>query len=538
MMSGWIQKRLRQLFGLSLFLVAGVMVLGPLFFLIAQGAGEGMRGLWVRVMEVSLPSILLQVFFLALSTTVLALLFAVPLAWLVVRSDLPAKALFRWLAPLPLAIPPYIGAMVYQILLSPGGLVDTLVAGLLGRGASEVHLANIYTLLGAAWVLSLFTYPYIYLLVSASLERVNPSLEEAARSTGMKPWNVFCSVTIPLLRPALLAGGLMVFLYGWADFGVVSLLRVRTVTTVIYYFIRGTMDWMAPSAFSTILCAVTIAVLLVEMRMLRHGAYTQITGSAKPPREIKLAHWRWLASVYASTVLFFSLLLPLAVLGYQAGRLSAGEIASFLMRERAPFLNSLGTAMMGATLALVLALTVAWLQERKSKGIGVSLLFQVGTAIPGTVLGLGMAGFFFQVLPWIYGTPLILVVAYVVLHITPAIQSVKSALAQLPVSIEEAARGLGRGPLSTLREVSLPLITPGLLGGWVLVFILSMRELAATLIVRPPGFDTLPIRVWILTMDVGPEPRAALLALALVATIALPWLLLLIRRPKGFSFAW
>jgi iron(III) transport system permease protein len=163
---------------------------------------------------------------------------------------------------------------------------------------------------------------------------------------------------------------------------------------------------------------------------------------------------------------------------------------------------------------------------------------QVGTAIPGTVLGLGMTGFFLSFFPWIYGTPLIVVLAVVILHITPAVQSVKSALAQLPLSIEEASRGLGRTPAQTLWRVSLPLTAPGLLGGWLLVFILCMRELAATLIVRPPGFDTLPVRVWILTMDVGPEPQASLLALALVGTIALPWLFLLISKPKGFAFGW
>jgi iron(III) transport system permease protein len=113
---------------------------------------------------------------------------------------------------------------------------------------------------------------------------------------------------------------------------------------------------------------------------------------------------------------------------------------------------------------------------------------------------------------------------YLVLFLTPALQAVKAALAQLPVSLEDAARTLGRGGLATFREVTFPLIRPGLLGGWLLAFILCMRELAATLILRPPGFDTLPVRVWIQTMDVGPEPGAAALALALVASIALPWL--------------
>jgi iron(III) transport system permease protein len=135
-----------------------------------------------------------------------------------------------------------------------------------------------------------------------------------------------------------------------------------------------------------------------------------------------------------------------------------------------------------------------------------------------------MVAFFSGIFPWLYASAAIVMAGYLVLFLTPALQAVKAALAQLPISLEEAARSLGRGSLATLREVTFPLLRPGLLSGWLLVFILCMRELAATLILRPPGFDTLPVRVWIRTMDVGPEPGAAALALALVASIALPWL--------------
>jgi iron(III) transport system permease protein len=149
-----------------------------------------------------------------------------------------------------------------------------------------------------------------------------------------------------------------------------------------------------------------------------------------------------------------------------------------------------------------------------------------------------MVGFFQTVLPWLYASPLILVTGYLVLFATPALQAVSAALTQISPCLEDAARGLGRGPLATFREVTLPLVRPGLVGAWTLVFILCMRELAATLILRPPGLDTLPVRIWIHTMDVGPVPTAALLALVLVALVSVPWLALVLLGRRGIPIGW
>lgn len=513
--------------GLALTLPTAFFVLGPIAFLLWMGVGGMGADVWEQARDLALPRVVAQVTLLATLTTVWASLFGVPLAWLTVRSDLPARRFFRWLAPLPLAIPPYIGALVYQMLLAPGGVLSNLA----GAPRPPVPL---YSIWGAAWILGLFTYPYLYLLVSGALERTNPSLEEAARGAGCSPRQVLLRTTLPLLRPSLLAGALVIFLYGWADFGVVSLLRVRTLTTIIYDYVQGTLDWALPATLSILLSAITILVLLVQLRVLGERAYTQIVSGARPPRRVALGAWRWPALAYAIGVLTFSLLVPLGVLAYQASRLTAAGGITFVLGQWLFFLNSLWTAMAGASLALLIALGVGWLESR-GRSRPVSGLFQIGYAIPGTVLGLGMAGFVHATLPWIYATPLTLIVAYLVLYITPACQAVKVALAQLHPSLEEAARSLGRGPLATFRRVTLPLIKPGLVGGWILVFVLSMRELAATLIVRPPGFDTLPVRIWIYAVDVGPEPRAAALALGLVLTIALPWLVLLSLRSKGIS---
>lgn len=501
-----------------------LLVLGPLFFLAWMGVREGTGDFFLRVEPLGLPAVIGRTFLLAVGTTAFALALAVPLAWLVARSDLPGRRLLRWLAPLPLTIPPYIGAIVYQLLLAPGGALDLTAARLRDLPAHEVSVVSFYGLGGAGWVLGLFTFPYIYLLVEAALERANPALVEVARGAGLGPWQAFRRVTLPLLRPALLSGSFMVFLYVWADFGVVSLLRVRTLTTVIYDYVQGTLDWGVPAGLSLILTGITLLVLALQRRLLGRAGYVQIGGGARPPRPVPLGRARLPALLFAVLTLTAAFLLPVTVLAIQAARMRPAALAAFLWAQTPYFVNSLWTAAGGATAALLLALGIAWLQERRGTGFGLSTLCQVGYAIPGTVLGLGMVGFFSGTFPWLYATAGVVMAGYLVLFLTPALQAVKAALAQLPVSLEEAARTLGRGSLATFREVTFPLIRPGLLGGWLLVFILCMRELAATLILRPPGFDTLPVRVWIRTMDVGPEPGAAALALALVASIALPWL--------------
>jgi iron(III) transport system permease protein len=490
-----------------------------------MGLGGGLGDLVVRTHDLGILPTVGRVFLLAAATTLLAAIMGVPLAWLMVRSDLPGRRLIHWLAALPLAIPPYIGALVYQIVCAPSGSLNAILSWSLDLPPDN-RIVSIYGVPGAAWVLSLFCFPHIFLLVAGALERMSPSLEEAARAAGMSPWAVFSRVTLPILRPAIGGGGLMVFLYAWADFGVVSLLRVRTLTTMVFDYVQGTMDWTIPAGLSVFLALITTAVLAIQLRFLGRGRYAQVTSASRPAGAVPLGRWRIPAMLFVILVLLCSLGMPLGVLAFRASRLSVSAASAFLSQQASFIGNSVWTAASGATVAMVLALVIGWLQARHRIGRGVPAMFQVGYAIPGTVLGLGMVGFFQAVLPWLYGSPIVLILGYLVLFVTPAIQGTGAALAQISPSLEEAARGLGRGPLATFREVTFPLVRPGLVAAWALVFMLCMRELAATLILRPPGFDTLPVRIWIHTMDVGPVPTAALLAVVLVAIVAVPWLAL------------
>lgn len=507
------------------------LVLGPLGFLVWKGfIDEAASETWPLVSLLALPSVIGRVATLATLATAWAMVLGVSLAWLTVRSDVPGRRVLQWLAPLPLTIPPYVGAMVYQFLLAPRGAANRWIAGVVGVPPEGAPIFNVYGVVGAAFVLGIFTYPYVFLLVAGAFERSAQGLEEAGRTAGLTPRQVFRRVTVPLLRPALVASALVVFLYGWADFGVVSLLRVRTLTTVIYDYVQGTMQWALPAALSVLLAAITLCVLLGQSALVGSRSYAQITGAARPGRPVPLGRWRWPAAMWVAGVLMLGLVVPLLTLGSRAAELGPARVLAFLGTEADAIGRSLWTATAGATLALFVALVTGWLEvRRRVLGGRLSTVFQLGYAVPGTVLGLGMVGFGQATLPWLSGTPLILVASYVVLFITPACQAARAALAQLHVSIEDAARTLGRPPWWIFARITIPLIAPGLLSGWMLVFILSMRELAATLIIRPPGFDTLAVRLWLYTVDVGPEARASALALCLIGLLAVPWLLLLTR---------
>jgi iron(III) transport system permease protein len=249
---------------------------------------------------------------------------------------------------------------------------------------------------------------------------------------------------------------------------------------------------------------------------------------------VRLGAWRWPALGYCVVVLALGLVVPVVVLAAQAARLGAGPLAAFWIRQ-APYLaNSLGVAAAGSTAALALGLALALARGRLAGAYPAALVVQAGYAIPGTVLGLALVGALASAAPAVYGTPAALALAYVVLFTTPALQACQAAVAQVTPALEAAARGLGSTPLDAVRRVVLPLAGPGVGAGWALVFALSVRELAASIVLRPAGFDTLAIRIWVHTMDVGPDPRAAAVALLLLMVVAAVWLAALaIGRPRA-----
>lgn len=518
-------SRLAQAGTLALLAGVGLLILPPLISLASSAAQVGAFG---ALSLGTLADLTLTTLSLAGLATVWAMVLALPLAWLVVRTDLPFRNACRWLAVIPLAIPSYIGAMAYIALLGPVGTVNAWLSALTG---SHQQWTNIYGFWGGVFVLGLFTYPYIFLLVSAALEATNPSIEETARSLGEPPLGVLRRVTLPMLRPSLLAGGLLVFLYALSDFGSLSLLRVPVFTTAIYHHLNTRFDQAAAALLSCVLVLLTLAVLVGQRALLSRRSYVTITGTARVARPLPLGRWRWPAVALAGGILSLSVFIPLGVLIAQIG--AVGRFLDVLSDQWGFIQNSLVLAAAAATLALLLGVLIAFSAARAKGPVGVALsgTIHVGYAIPGTVLGLSLILLYNTYLPWLYGTAGVLVLAYLIRFLTQSVQGLDAALAGINPHLEEAARSLAASPGTVLRRVLAPLVRPTLFAVWTLVFISAMKELDATLLLRPAGFDTLPVRVYIHTVEAEYD-KAGALALLLITFTALPWLLVTRLREK------
>jgi iron(III) transport system permease protein len=516
-------------FGPALIFLAALPVLAPLTYLAAIGLNDDVASIVGTFLRVELVLLAAEVVLMAIGATVWALTLALPLAWIVERTDVPARAWLAFLTPLPLAVPPYVGALAYAALLERGGIVHGGIAAIFDRSLADTpYWSPIYGPVGAAFVLGLFTFPYIYLPAVSALRRGSGSLEEAARGLGLRRRALIWRVTLPLLRPALTAGALLVFVYVLVDFGVVSMLRVRTFTTAIYTDLLAGFDLGAAARLSLMLVGLVTFVVQVQRRSLGRAWYVQVDSRTRPSAAIALGHLRPLAFIAVVSVLALALVLPLGVLVAQMARFpTIAALQAFVGRQGEYMLNSVLVAAGGATLVVLLALVVASVGTRVPGGRLAALAMQAGYGVPGTVLGLALVGLYLRWLPPIYGTPIGIALAYVCLFGAHAQQSIGAALRQVSPSFDEAARGLGRGPIRATIDVVLPLAGPGILAGWLLVMVLALRELAATLILRPPGFDTLAVRVWVHVADVGPDPRAAAVALILTAMVATLWFVLL-----------
>jgi len=519
--------------GLLVAAVLATLLVGlPVLYLVVR-ASQGSAQTWSALLSRRLPGLLARTSVLAAATTLLATAISLPLAWLVARTDLPGRRWLAWLGALPLVFPPYVGAFAYITLLGPRGALEGWVSRLIGVPGHELGLPSIYSLPGAVWILAIFTYPYIFLLVSSALRGANQSLEDAARSSGLTPGQVFWRVTLPMLRPALAAGALLVALYALSDFGAVAMLRVETFTSAIYLQLRGRFDRSAAAALSLILVVLTLGLLWAQERIQRQGArYYQITSHWKPVQPIALGRWKWPACLFVWSVMTAAVGMPLGMLAHWS--LQGVRSGLFSPQVLQYVSNSVLSAGGAAVAATVLAFPVAYLAARNQGPLS-RFLFRfayTGYALPGVVVALAVIVFFHRFVNPLYGTVFALLMAYVVRFMPQSLGATHAGLGALAPSLEEAGRSLGLNAWGVLRRITLPLIAPNLVTGGALVFLNTLKELPATLLLRPAGFDTLAVRVW-MEADEGFFAKAAPAALLLVVLAAIPLALLLRRTVQG-----
>jgi iron(III) transport system permease protein len=443
---------------------------------------------------------------LAAVVTIAAVVLGTGIAWLVERTDLPGRRLLSLLAVLPLVVPTYVGALALVAAFGPEGLaVD--VPGLIGFW-------------GAALALTLSTYPYVLLTARAALALADPNIEDAARALGDSPARAFRRVVLPQLRPAMAGGGLLVFLYVLSDFGAVAIMRFDTLTRGIFLEYRSSFDRTRPAVLGVLLVGLTLLAILGERRLRGRPAPQRSTVGARPARTVPLGRWRWPAAAAVVLVVAAGVGVPVGVVSYWAAvGTTEGGAGSVLVRATT---TSVALSLAAALVAVVLTIPVVVLAVRFRSRFSraVESLATAGYALPGLVIALALVFFTARYLPVIYQTHALVVVAYVIRFLPESLASTRSALLQVDPALEEAARSLGRGRAGVLRTVTLPLIRPGLLAGAALVFLTAMKELPATLLLRPAGADTLAVRVWTGAAE-GFYAQAAPAALILVAVSAL-----------------
>lgn len=500
-------------------IVASAVVVGlvllPLIYLLLRAAAAP-PATWQQLFQPRTLLIMANSAVLTAAVTASSIALAVPLAWLLVRTDLPGRRAWTVLLILPLVVPSYVGAFALLAMFGPRGILQGWLAPL-----GIERLPEIYGLPGAWLALTLFTYPYILLTVRAGWRRMDASLEEAGRSLGHGPWSTFRRVTLPHLRPSIAAGGLLVALYTLSDFGAVSLLRANVFTQAIYTQYRSSFDRSYAALLSLVLVAATLAVLWAEQRARGRARTSRAHGSSSRPLKIvALGRWRWPALVCAGVVALLALVLPVGVmldwlmLGVQRGETWPGLGRAILNSLHAAGLAALVTVLAGLPIAVLAARHHTPLARRLERAS------YIGFGLPGVVVGLSLVYFGANYAPWLYQTLALLVFAYAVRFLPEAMGAARGSLLQVSPRLEEAARGLGLSPLRVWLRVTLPLARPGILAGAALVFLTVIKELPLTLMLAPTGFATLATQIWSATAEAF-YARAALPALLLLAVSSL-----------------
>jgi len=504
--------------------VAGLICL-PLTLVVYLALSAG-ASVWSRLWNSRIPELLMNTGALALSVSAGTFLLGVSLAWLLVRYEIPGRRFWEWAFVLPLAMPTYVLAYVYTYLLGTGGPVEQ--AWQIWAGP-QARMFPPQSLAGATLVMTLDTFPFVYLLSRAALMNFNASFEEVARACGASRLRVWLRVTLPLMRPAIVAGLSLVVLYVVSDFGAVSLLRFQTFTYAVYQQVSGRYDHAAAAVLSLLLVLLALIFLIAERWFRQRSRFYQTTGRYRAPaRRACRPLTALLLTIYVAAVFGASFGVPAWLLVTWSGTaLAEGAIdARFL----GFMTNSVLLSGLAATLAVVIGTPVAYLAGRRPSKLHLFSLqaAYAGYVLPGPVGALALLVLVSHLAPFWYGTVLVLITAYVIHFLPAGLQTMEPALQQVTPNLEEAARSLGYGPMQTLRAVTLPLVRGGFIAAWVLMFLQCMKELPATLLLRPVGYDTLAVRVWLEASEEYYQLAAP--SALLIVLMTLPAILLLVSK--------
>lgn len=484
---------------LAALLSIGVVAL-PLVYIAIRTAQAGLAEVGAELLRPRTLDLLLNTLALATGVTLLSIGIGLGVAWCVERTDLPLRRFWRVAASLPLVLPAFVSSYAWASI-----------------GATFQNLA------GAILVLALASYPLVYLPVAAALRGTDPAFEDVSRSLGVGPWRTFGRALLPQLMPALGGGALLVLTHMLAEFGALAFLRVQTFTTAIFESYELHFDSSAAAALSIVLMLLCVPPAWLEMRLRAGRRVARVgRGSARTPRLVALRGARLLLVLALFLLLgLLSLGVPLGMLGYWllTGSSAGGGFAELWLAVR----GSITFAGSGALLTSVLAIPLVLLAVRQRGRLAqlAERLPYVVHGLPGVVVALALVFLSLRIVPALYQSLLVLLLAYAILYLPLAQSSLRASIELLPPQIENIARSLGRRPHQVFFSVVLPNIAPGIGAALALMTLEMVRELTATLMLAPTGSITLATEVWSYTND-GEYAAAAPFAAMLVVLSILP----------------
>ncbi len=485
--------------------------------------------IWAHLWRTQLPELLVNTVALVTTVGLGVLVLGTTLAWLVVTCEFPGRRVFEWALVLPLALPAYVIGFVFLGIFEYPGPIQTALRGWLGPGT---RLPDLRAGWGVALVMTLVYYPYVYTLARAALAEQAPEFLESARGLGRSRTAVLFRVTLPLARPALAAGTALACMEALADFGTVATFGVRTLTEAIYRVWHGMFDRAAATQLAAILLGLAGLLLALERLSRGRARYTHARRPARPPARLALGGVRaGAATALCLGTLTLAFGLPVGQLAVWAVEAAGqGNVPEGFGRALVQSLALAGSAALVVT-AVAALLAYALRRQPTSLVAGAARLAGLGYALPGAVIAVGVLlplawldRALATGLAWLTGAePGLLLTgsvagllfAYLVRFLAVGGQTVEASLARIPRSLDEAARSLGARGLRTLRAIHFPLARRGLVAALTLVFVDVMKELPATLLLRPFGLETLAVAVWRRTAE-SLWVEAAVPALALV----------------------
>jgi iron(III) transport system permease protein len=540
-----VRGRAGGLFSWLMLLIAALLMI-PVVSVLSNVLRAG-SGTWQHLSQTVLPEYLFNTVALALCVGIGVPIIGVATAWLVTMCRFPMRRIFEWALILPLAFPAYVMAYTYTDFLQPAGPLQSALRDLTGLSYGDYWFPEVRSLGGAAAMLIMVLYPYVYLLARAAFLEQSVCALEVSRTLGCTAWSSFLRVALPLARPAIVAGTALALMETLADFGTVSFFGIPTFTTGIVRAWVSFGDPVSAAQLSSSLLALVFIVLLLEHWSRRRSRYHHTSSKYQHLPGYRLRGVRrFLAFMACALPLFFGFILPASILVKSSFESAAGQAGG---RFFGLVWNTVTLAATTAVLAVLLATLLAYSLRLTPSAVSrlAARLASMGYAVPGTVIAVGVLIPFAAFDNWLdallgrlfgistglllTGSIAALVFAYLVRFLAVSLNTVEASLGKVKPTMDDAARALGTGPVGTLRRVHIPIMRTSLLTAALVVFVDVMKELPATLVMRPFNFDTLAVRAHNLASDERLS-EAGLPSLAIVA-VGIPPLILLSRAIAG-----